>query len=45
MKITHLAYVHTRYDTRIFLKEYSSLTTVGNHEVNLVVVDSKGMKI
>lgn len=41
MKITHLTSVHPRYDTRIFLKECSSLAANG-HSVSLVVADGKG---
>lgn len=44
MKITHLTSVHSRYDTRIFLKECSSLSSHG-HVVSLVVADGKGDEI
>jgi glycosyltransferase involved in cell wall biosynthesis len=37
--------VHTRYDTRIFLKECSSLALVNNYNVNLIVADGKGDEI
>jgi len=42
IKITHLTSVHPRYDTRIFLKECSSLANVENYDVSLVVADGKG---
>ena len=42
MKITHLTSVHSRYDTRIFLKECSSLAKINNYEVSLIVADNKG---
>jgi len=38
-KITHLTSAHSRYDTRIFLKECSSLAK--KYRVNLVVADGK----
>ena len=41
MKICHLTSVHSRYDTRIFLKECRSLVAA-NHDVSLVVADGKG---
>ena len=41
-KITHLTSVHARYDTRIFIKECSSLTKVENYDVSLIVADNKG---
>lgn len=40
-KITHLTSVHPRYDTRIFLKECTSLANNG-FSVSLVVADGKG---
>lgn len=41
MKVAHLTSVHPRYDTRIFLKECSSLARFG-YETHLVVADDKG---
>ena len=43
-KITHLTSAHPRYDTRIFLKE---CTTLANHgySVSLVVADGKGDEV
>lgn len=40
-KITHLTSVHPRYDTRIFLKQCTSLANAG-YETHLVVADGKG---
>ena len=40
-KIAHLSSVHTRYDTRIFLKECTTLAKNG-YAVSLVVADGKG---
>jgi glycosyltransferase involved in cell wall biosynthesis len=42
MKITHLTSAHSRYDTRIFIKECISLTKNINYQINLVVADGKG---
>ena len=44
-KITHLTSVHQRYDTRIFIKECSSLAKVEGYEVNLIVADGLGDEI
>jgi len=42
VKITHLTSAHPRYDTRIFIKECSSLAKIENYEVSLIVADNKG---
>jgi len=42
IKITHLTSVHARYDTRIFLKQCTSLAKLQNYKVNLVVADGLG---
>lgn len=42
VKITHMTSVHTRYDTRIFLKECRSLAKIDEYIVNLIVADGKG---
>jgi len=41
-KITHLTSVHSRYDTRIFIKECSSLAKINNYDVSLIVADNLG---
>ncbi|WP_345972581.1 glycosyltransferase family 4 protein [Sulfurimonas diazotrophicus] len=43
-KVCHLTSVHPRYDTRIFLKECSSLAAAGYH-VALVVADGCGDEV
>lgn len=44
LKIAHLTSVHPRFDTRIFLKECTSLASNG-YTVSLVVADGKGDEI
>ncbi len=39
-RITHLTSAHPRFDTRIFIKQCSSLAKVQDYEVNLIVADS-----
>jgi glycosyltransferase involved in cell wall biosynthesis len=41
-KITHLTSAHPRYDTRIFLKESTSLAKSQHYRVTLVVADGEG---
>lgn len=43
-KVAHLTSAHPRYDTRIFLKECTSLAANG-YQVGLVVADGKGDEI
>lgn len=45
IKITHLTSVHPRYDTRILIKECSSLVKVEGYEVSLVVADGLGNEV
>jgi len=44
-KITHLTSAHPRFDTRIFIKMCSSLASIQNYEVSLIVADSKGDEV
>lgn len=44
MDICHLTSVHSRYDTRIFLKECRSLVSAG-YQVSLVVADGRGDEV
>lgn len=44
MKVVHLTTVHSRSDTRIFLKECRSLAADG-HEVTLIVADGLGEEV
>jgi len=44
IKVVHLTSAHPRSDTRIFLKECSSLSNAG-YEVTLIVADGKGDEI
>jgi glycosyltransferase involved in cell wall biosynthesis len=44
-KITHLTTVHQRYDIRIFIKECTSLATLVQYTVNLIVADGKGDEV
>lgn len=41
MKVVHLTSVHSRYDTRVFLKECCSLVQAG-FDVSLIVADNRG---
>ena len=43
-KVIHLTSVHSRYDTRIYLKECCSLSLEG-YDVTLIVADGKGNEI
>jgi len=44
-KITHLTSAHPRFDTRIFIKMCSSLASIQNYEVSLIVADGKGDEV
>ncbi len=44
-KITHLTSVHSRYDTRIFIKMCTSLAKMNHYDVSLVVADGKGDEV
>lgn len=44
IRVVHLTSAHSRYDTRIFLKECISLTNAG-YETHLVVADGKGDEV
>ena len=43
-RVAHLTSVHTRFDTRIFLKECRSLVAAG-YDVSLVVADGNGDEV
>jgi len=45
LKISHLTSVHSRYDTRVFLKMCTSLANVSFYDVNLVVADGFGNEL
>lgn len=45
LNIVHLTSVHTRYDTRIFIKMCCSLAKNKSYKVSLVVADGKGDEI
>lgn len=45
LDITHLTTVHSRYDTRIFIRECSSLAKNKSYNVNLIVADGLGDEI
>lgn len=45
IKITHLTSAHSRYDTRIFIKECMSLAKIEDYEVSLIVADGLGDEI
>ncbi|MDD5405353.1 MAG: glycosyltransferase [Sulfurovaceae bacterium] len=45
INITHLTSVHARYDTRIFVKECSSLVKNENYQVSLIVADGNGDEV
>jgi len=42
IKITHITSAHPRYDTRIFVKECSSLAKIDSYQVSLIVADGLG---
>ena len=41
-RITHLTSVHPRYDTRIYIKECTSLAKIDDYDVSLIVADGLG---
>lgn len=45
MKVVHLTSAHPRFDTRIFIKECSSLAKVESYEVSLIVADGLGDEV
>ena len=44
MKVCHLTSAHSRYDTRIFIKQCQSLSKMG-FNVNLIVSDGYGNEV
>jgi glycosyltransferase involved in cell wall biosynthesis len=45
LKVVHLTSVHSRYDTRVFIKMCKSLALISNYNVSLVVADGKGDEV